>query len=75
MFEWMRADKDLEKEIAELQKQRALEEGRLASFGTASGDFDNDLYGGSSSRGGAFIFIYLFIFVYYYAFSLVPLEL
>ncbi|ELR13709.1 U2 snRNP component prp10, putative, partial [Acanthamoeba castellanii str. Neff] len=44
-------DKDLEKEIAELQKQRALEEGRLASFGTASGDFDNDLYGGTSSRG------------------------
>jgi hypothetical protein len=49
------ADKDLEKEIAELQKQRALEEGRLASFGTASGDFDNDLYGGSSSRGGTLI--------------------
>jgi hypothetical protein len=58
----MRADKDLEKEIAELQKQRALEEGRLASFGTASGDFDNDLYGGSSSRGGTLIFILFFVY-------------
>jgi len=44
-------ERELEREIAELQKQRALEEGRLASFGAkASGSFDSELYGSSRSN-------------------------
>ncbi len=38
---------DLDKEISELQKQRRLQEGSLASFGAEPTDFDSAIYGSS----------------------------
>ena len=41
----------MEREIQELQKQRRLEEGRLASFGAGSVSYDSKIYGDTAPAG------------------------